>query len=298
MSSQQSDEALLTTIEKMGFAREEALIYLTLVRYGKTGAIVKDLVHKTSIGRTTIYAILDRLMDKGGVVKGGASNTAKRAQLFVASEPTGFLSSIFKQKKQALHELEEQYLLHHDYIQRLYHQGIEFTFDTLDPFIQPYLKTVMLEKGWTVTSYIVEKFMQTFGCDVFSCELRIPGPNLGEGNSRNIAYFIVYVFDYEIETNETSQRFFIDLARRKTQHNIRVKGQFQDVQLEDGEITLLGRTWSSFTAKAKISDQYIDIGQIPIVPIKHKLFFLSAGTLQSLKELAQAIYAVEDLLIG
>lgn len=293
MQSQKSDEELLETLEQFGFTREEALIYFTLVKHGKKGAIVKDLVQKTSIGRTTIYAILDRLIEKGGVIKGGPSNTAKKAILFVASEPTRFLSGIIEQMKKKLNELEERNLLHHDYYQRLYQRGAEYAFETLDPFIQPYLKTLILEKGWTVISQIVEKGMQTFGCDVFAYELRISETVPEEVNYRNIANLIIYTFDYEIETNETSRKFFIDLARRKTRHNIMVKGQFTDVQLKDGEITLLGRTWPAFLASVKVDQNYIDIGQIPILPIKNKLIFISTGTPKSLKALARVIYKVE-----
>ena len=292
MTSPISDQVLLETIEQLGFTREEALIYFTLVKHGKNGAIVKQLVQETSLGRTTIYAIINRLIEKNAVTIGGPSNTAKKATLFIASPPTRFFSGIIEQKKRALHEVEERNLLYHDHFQRLYQQGTEFSYETLDPFIQPYLKTLILEEGWTVISQIVEKGMPTFGCDVFAYELRLPETISGEVEYQNKAYFIVYSFDYDIEANETSRKFFIELARRKTRENIKVSGPFADVKLEDGEITFFGRTWPAFLASGKVGQKYVDIGQIPIFPIKDKLIFISAGISKSLEVLAQVVYEV------
>jgi DNA-binding MarR family transcriptional regulator len=297
MSSEISDNELIDTIRQFGFTREEAWIYFSLVRYGKRGPIVKELVKETSIGRTTVYAILNRLIEKGAVLRRGSSNTAKKSTLFVATEPILFFSEIIEEKKKRLNDLEERYLLYHDHYQRLYQQGIEYTFETLDPFIQPYLKTLMLEKGWTVVSQIVEKGMSTFGCDVFAYELRIPETTSGEENYRNRAYFVIYAFDYDIETNETSKQFFLDLARRKTRDNIRIGGHFTDVKLKDGEISLFGRTWPAFFASVKINQNYIDVGPIPIFSIKNKLIFLSTGMPIFLKVLAQAVYEVEKIPI-
>ncbi len=298
MQSQKSDEELIETIEQFGFTKEEAMIYFILIKHGKNGAIVKDLVQETSIGRTTIYAILDRLIKRGAVIKIGPSNTAKKAKLFAASEPTRFFSGIIEEKKKQLIELEERNLLHHDYYQRLYQQGIEFTFERLDPFIQPYLKTFILKEGWTVTSQIVEKGIQTFGCDVFAYELLTSEIVPGEDNHRSRIYLIIYVFDYDIETNETSRDFFIELARRKTRDNIRSRSQLTDVKLKDGEITLFGRTWPAFLVSAKVDQHHIDIGQIPIFPIKNKLIFLSTGTPKFLKILAQTIFEVEKITLS
>ncbi|MFW9934558.1 MAG: helix-turn-helix domain-containing protein, partial [Candidatus Thorarchaeota archaeon] len=290
-----SDEELLETIEQFGFTREEALIYFALIKHGKNGAIVKDLVQETSVGRTTIYAILDRLIKTGAVIKRGPSNTAKKAELFAASEPARFFSDIIAEKKKKLSELEEQNLLHHDFYQRLYQQGIEFTFERLDTFIQPYLKTLILEEGWTVISQIVEKGMQTFGCDVFAYELQTSEIVSDEDDHRSRAYLIIYVFDYDIETNETSRKFFIELARRKTRDNIRSRSQLTDVKLKDGNIALFGRTWPAFLVSAKVDQNYVDIGQIPILPLRNKLIFLSTGAPKFLKDLAQVVYEVEKI---
>ncbi len=295
MSSLISDQVLLENIEQLGFTSEEALIYFALVKHGKNGAIVKQLVQETSLGRTTIYAILNRLIEKNAVIIGGPSNTAKKATLFVAGEPTRFFSGIIEQKRRDLDEVEERNLLYHDHFQRLYQRGIEFTFETLDPFIQPYFKTLILEEGWTVISQIVEKGMTTFGCDVFAYELSIPGTISGGGESQNKAFFIVYLFDYDIEANETSRKFFIDLARRKTRDNIRVGGPFTDVKLKDGDITIFGRTWPAFLASGKVGQKYVDIGQIPIFPIGNKLLFLSTVNSKYLEVLAQVVYEVENI---
>lgn len=295
MHSMKSDEELITTIEKFGLTSEEALIYYTLVKYGEKGAIVKELVRETSIGRTTIYAILDRLIKRSCVIEGGPSNTAKKATLFIAIEPTRFFAGIIAQKRRDLEELEELNLLHHDFYQKLFQRGIEFTYETLDPFIKPYLKQLVLDKGWMVASQIVEKGMETFGCNVYACELLASKTDSGEYDYKNTAYLIIYQFNYDIEENETSRKFFINLARRKTRDNIMSKGELKEVQLKDGRIKLLKRTWPAFLTNIKVGQEFIEVGKIPILPIQNKLLFLSAGTMKNLKTLAQAVYEVEKL---
>src|SRR3989344_4644912 len=53
----------IENLEKIGFRRTEASIYLTLLELGEAQA--GELSKKTQINRTTIYDALERLLEKG-----------------------------------------------------------------------------------------------------------------------------------------------------------------------------------------------------------------------------------------
>jgi len=85
---------------KFGLSIEEAQVYLGLLRKGKKGEIVGKLNEELSIKRTTIYRILDRLLDKEWVFK--LPGITKGAQIFVARSLTSILDERIEQMEDDL----------------------------------------------------------------------------------------------------------------------------------------------------------------------------------------------------
>ena len=79
---------------KFGLSIEEAKVYLSLLKKGKEGEKVGSLNEELDIKRTTIYRIIDRLIEKEWVVK--LPGMSKGAQIYI-SRP---LNSIFDERIQ------------------------------------------------------------------------------------------------------------------------------------------------------------------------------------------------------
>jgi predicted transcriptional regulator len=85
---------------KFGLSIEEAKVYLALLEKGKKGDKVGNLNEDLDIKRTTIYRILDRLIDKGWVVR--LPGMSKGAQIYIARPLHNILDERIQQKEEEL----------------------------------------------------------------------------------------------------------------------------------------------------------------------------------------------------
>jgi hypothetical protein len=85
---------------KFGLSIEEAQVYLGLLRKGKEGETVGNLNEEIDIKRTTIYRILDRLIDKEWVIK--LPGVTKGAQIFIARPLSSILDERIQQREEEL----------------------------------------------------------------------------------------------------------------------------------------------------------------------------------------------------
>ncbi|MHA2034892.1 MAG: helix-turn-helix domain-containing protein [Promethearchaeota archaeon] len=85
---------------KFGLSLEEARVYLSLLRKGKEGDKVGNLNEDLDIKRTTIYRILDRLIDKEWVVK--LPGMTKGAQIYIARPLNNILDERIQEKEEEL----------------------------------------------------------------------------------------------------------------------------------------------------------------------------------------------------
>ena len=85
---------------KFGLSIEEAKVYLTLLKKGMEGEKVGNLNEELDIKRTTIYRIIDRLIDKEWVVR--FPSTSKGAQTYVARPLNDILDERIEQKEKEM----------------------------------------------------------------------------------------------------------------------------------------------------------------------------------------------------
>ena len=86
----------------LNFSDNETAVYLDLIEIGVAGA--NELSKSTGISRTTVYSVLNTLIDRGLV------NTEKQAggaTLFIAGNPQALLRSV-EREKTALLEKERR----------------------------------------------------------------------------------------------------------------------------------------------------------------------------------------------
>ncbi|MHA1436990.1 MAG: helix-turn-helix domain-containing protein [Promethearchaeota archaeon] len=89
---------------KFGLSIEEAKVYLTLLKKGNEGEKVGNLNKELDIKRTTIYRIIERLIDKDWVVK--LPVLPKGAQIYIARPLNDILDERIQQKEEELKVLK------------------------------------------------------------------------------------------------------------------------------------------------------------------------------------------------
>jgi len=85
---------------KFGLSIEEAKVYLAVLKRGKEGTKVGELDEDLSIKRTTIYRIIDRLINKGWILK--LPLMPRSAQDFIARPLNDILDERIQQKEEEL----------------------------------------------------------------------------------------------------------------------------------------------------------------------------------------------------
>lgn len=86
---------MTTMLEEFGLTQTEEKVYLALLKIGESGAA--EIIKKTQLHRTTVYDVLDRLIEKG-LVGHIIKNKLKQ---YSAVAPSKFLDIALEEKKEA-----------------------------------------------------------------------------------------------------------------------------------------------------------------------------------------------------
>lgn len=82
-------------LEKFGLTKTEEKVYLVLLKLGSSPA--SDIIKKTQLHRTTVYDVLERLIEKGLV----SFVVINKIKSYSAVNPSKFLDLALEEKKQA-----------------------------------------------------------------------------------------------------------------------------------------------------------------------------------------------------
>ena len=313
MEKKIDEEKILNALQEIGFNHEESLIYRTLVKYGPRGATVRNLMGELQIKRTTIYTILQRLIEKEIIFEKQSSETTKMAKLFVCLQPTQFFDQVFTNKKKELQKIEDKKSIFTITLQDEYYSRKNIPQENLDPFIIPYFKQ-LFEKKWVVLSQNVEK---SFGCNIYEYHINIPKV------SRFIPHrgFNIYVFDEVLIKNLTLKDkqdlkifffpddglflqelledddlnymiyFFFKRMEKKILENEKF-GKFtryKNPKIHQREIILFEKPYTSLYFE---NFEYI---RSVLFPYNNKLYFLWAEKIELLKEMFKCVLGVENI---
>ncbi len=107
-------EPLLDAIEELGFTRNEAKVYLFLLRFGRARAL--KIAEKTGVSSSKVYDVLQRLKSKGVV----GELEVEGVKVFTALPPAFLLDYIRNMKKEldVKEKLIEKYLPQFEKVQK------------------------------------------------------------------------------------------------------------------------------------------------------------------------------------
>jgi predicted transcriptional regulator len=301
----ETENALIDSLQKMDLNYDEAQIYFNLLKYGKTGSIVRKLREDLPfIERTTLYSILKRLIEKGCVNEVRPSKKSQKLKTFVATDPAEYFNKIFLKKKQEFEELQEIKTNVLDKIQKIYTRGLEVSYEDLDPFILPYFQP-LIENGWKIKTQKISKGLNIFGGEMYY-EYHTQPPDNIEKKIDSVG-LIISIYESMIENDEVTLTFVLKQIKKsiKQLH----KGDFNNINIIEDEIELFGNNFSSMIIKARDiqSKTEIEFGKTAIIPIKKKLFFIWEELIHDqkgynksvqenvLKEIVKAILEVEEI---
>jgi len=276
---------ILQALDEAGLNSEESLIYYTLLKYGINGATVRKLnLELTEIERTSIYPILQKLINKQWVTGQKSSETLKKAMLFIATEPNKMYQAILSKKENELKKFIEKTKIFTNRLQDIYLREQEFVIEDIYPIIQPYLRK-LLENKWKVQNQMYTKGINIFGYDFYRYDIYPPGTVTSQ-----VWYngFHVYVFNkiitsiinfqenpYLDKNNEELKYALIQIKRLAQERFLR---EYKDVKVKmrETDINFLGQKLYSlkFDVKNKNDTRYREALVSIIFSIENKVFFI------------------------
>jgi len=269
----------ITHLMNFGISKDEAKVYLSLIKRGPRGEIVGRIKNELAIGRTTIYAIMERLSDKGFVNSKEISENPKRI-IYVARSPIQIFNKIINKNKIKLNKQKRSSLFAGDNLEIIYQGAKKLTLETAHPGAYKYLKP-LIDKKFKIKSEVIE--YATGFENSLSYDYELKGP---KGFPKDCGLVIIE-FDRIIEGDNRLINEAFKMFRSKTEYEIRkdkIPG-FQDVRFE--EINIDNYLGNKVLIKIKLKKKWWEAGYQAIIPIKKKIFFIfgANGNFQILKEM-------------
>lgn len=286
MSANKTKE-LIQDLEKTGLTHDETLVYFTLIQHGKKGTYIKDLTEHIPIKRTTIYSIVNRLHDKGFVRENSEFEGPKGAKMYAAISPELYINRIINFKRSEIEILEKIKMDTIDKLETIYLESVEFSINEIEDFLKPYLKP-LYERGWKVIEHVVEKSQITDGFEAYDTTLLAPDAKIVKD-----AGFMVFKYNRDVENDMNTLNYMFDMLSRKGKEEVLNKGiGVVDIELKESKIEIKGKEFRGHLPKFKFehTDQYSQLTETVMIPIKDKIFFIWAENHTLIMEMADAIF--------
>ncbi len=252
-------------VKDFGLNDEEAKVYLSLIKRGERGEIVGCIKEELEIGRTTIYAIMERLTKMDWVYSEEISQNPKRFK-YIAKPPLKILNLIIKNKEKELEKLKKESLFIGDTLDIIYQGSKKLSIDTIHPGGYKYLKP-LVEQGWNIKTEVVE-YGDILGKITLDYELK------GRKGFPKGCGLIVCIFEKNIENDNKLIQEAIDIFKTKTEYEIRkhkIPG-FENMKFED--TTFHQYHGMNIYIKLKFKKKWWLGGMEAIIPIKNHLLLI------------------------
>lgn len=272
MTDEKSENIFVENLQKLDLDQDEALVYFTLLKMGKSGTIARKLNEELfSIERTRIYSILRKLIEKGCVKKGPPSEDARKPKKFIAVEPRHYFELIMEKIQSKLDELEEFKETILEELSTIFEKAKEIHENNLEPFIVPYFKQ-LIKHGWKVIDQKIIKGLNLFGGES-TYEYRLTPP-IESQNFLKLMGLIACVYDAKVDLEPGVIKFVIGQIKKviKETH----APDFDKLTITEEVSRLEGVEVFSLNivVQEKKSKKTIEFGKTLIIPINNKIFFI------------------------
>ncbi len=295
-------------LKEVGLNQDEALVYYTLMKNGVNGATVRILnLALPNIERTTLYPILQRLINKNFVKEEKSSKTPKKAKNFVAISPTNLYSMILKAREQDLIKLKEKEPFFTQRMQNKYQKTKEYEIEEIDPFILPYVIN-LLKKEWIVIGQVVNKGLDIFGYDFFRLTLNPPNDLVSQKWNNGIQIYVLnsiitsktkFIQDPMLDQEPLEVKYVLSQVERTVKEKFEYEFEKVEIKFVKDKKRLF--KWDFFSYKFMIKPEdaktFNEIFQSVVMSIENKIFFFWASTDKLLLEMIKSVLFHEKITI-
>ncbi len=314
MKENQFQSELLEYLVKFGFLENEAFVYLTLLKYGSFGITVQALNKELkSIKRTNIYTILAKLQNSGAISYTQDYQSPNNARRFYTLSPLQYYHKFIQQKKKELENLIGLEEIFRDNLEILYTNQNKYSISDVNCHIAKYISP-LLESGWQIKSISQQENVPGLNYSIYEIFLLVP-----EYHCINEIPFHLFLFNNEIENNSQALEFLLKTIKNEGCKIFESYMQIKEYNLIDRQIKLKGSFYASFSMQVEkrllknsvllpiilkyfnqnsINDlpNFVELGIAIFLPIKNKLFYIWAESIELLEQCIQPILEIENLI--
>lgn len=279
------NDEYINQIVNFGLSAEEAKVYLSLLRRGPRGEVVGRIKEELEIGRTTIYAIMERLTEKGWVSGEEISQNPRRIK-YVTYPPYSTFSKKIQEKLRELELMKKSSLFIGDSLDKVYQGAKKLNLDSIHPGAFKYLK-LLINQGFKLKSEVIEHSVDSRRRISYDYELK------GLKGFPKDCGLIIFEYDEDIEEDKSLIKQALEIFKSKTDYEIRkdkIPG-FEDLKLEDTKFDKYSGT--TLSIKLKFKKKWWKIGNQVVIPSKNRIFLLF-GNEQNFKILMESILLIEQ----
>lgn len=253
-------------LSDFGLSEEEGRVFLSLIKRGPRGEVVGRIKDELDIGRTTIYAIMERLKEKRWVDAEEISTKPRRVK-YMVKEPYKTLNGKITKKEQQLKQMKKSILFMGDSLEKAYQGARKLSIDTIHPGAYKYLRP-LVQQDFKIKTEVIE---HSEG-DIYriSYDYELKGPT---GTPKDCG-LIIFEYNDNIENKDDLINSVYEMFKEKTEYEIRkdkIPG-FEDVKLEEKKIEkYLG---TEVLIKLKFKKKWWKAGYQVVIPLKNKIFLL------------------------
>jgi len=261
-------------IQLFGLNFEEAKVYLMLLEKGEVGDVVGRLKERfLEVNRTTLYGILERLIEKNWIMGIKITKKPKRIK-YVANPPFEVLNRIIDKQENYLNALKQKVLHIGDILEKIYKGPRSLTLETIHPDSRRFLKR-LFENKWKVLSEVIEH-SESLERIVFDYELEGP-----KGFQKKCG-LIIFEYSRNIEKDKNLVQSAMNLLKSKTEYEIRNHEipDFEDVKLNDmtigdyiGSFVFLKFKTGTPTTKF-LGDDWVLAAKQVAIPLNNKIVLI------------------------
>lgn len=307
------DDELLMTLKKTGLTQNEALVYLSLLRYGKEAVRAVELnKNLLSLKRTTLYSILKKLEELGAISIVESDDTPRNARKYKLELPSNYYHKCIKKIQKELEYLEKLRPFFEKDLLTLYNRPIKIELKDINNILKPYIEP-LLNEGWMIKSGIQEEHIPVLNCSLF--EIFLTSNNY---YCIDEVPFHLFLFDFNIEEDEKAFHFFMKRILADSHKIISRHLKSSDFELSERTVEIRGYKFPGYYLrfnKKIIKDnellpslleycnlkhfnelpETIEFGLGIAIPVKTKLFFLWAESKGIIETAIKPIIEIEIL---
>lgn len=310
MPIQNPNSTALDVLVEIGLTQTEAEVYYELLKFGKAGTRVFDLLKSLQrMNRTTLYSILSKMESSGMVLVTEGINTPRNARSYSALPPLHLLQQKIEDLQAEIDRLKELEPMFKRNLNDVYMHGATISLESINNEVKPYIKP-LLDGGWKIKSIVQEEHLPVLNYSVYDIVLHTDTYIFLDEIP-----FHLFIFDEDIESNKQLMQIMVRSITIESKKYISAYLGKTPYEMYESRRSILNHDLPVFQIRIHKANleaslippvlQYLGAGSLDDIPeevdltfgvviiFQNRLFYVWAESLELIEKAIAPIFSIE-----